>query len=257
MFVSAAVTSSIVALLTFIAGAIGMFVQNRLPAKHSTELSRDMIGGMVGLVSLLLALVLGTLVGASYGTYATQKAELEVFAARCVQLDLALAEYGPETLPARQRMKETLTAVEEAIWGPDDPSPSLGKPSDALALSHLRQMDEYLASLDPKTPAQRQFAGSAAVSASLIEQTRILIPLQLASSVSRPLLMIVVSWAAILFFGYGILSRVNGTTLVALALGAFAVGSAIFLIFQLSQPFAGYFRIPPAAMEQMLAEIGK
>ena len=51
-----------------------------------------MIGAIVGLVSLLLALVLGTLIGSAYSFYATQKSELETLAAREVQLDLALAE---------------------------------------------------------------------------------------------------------------------------------------------------------------------
>jgi uncharacterized membrane protein SpoIIM required for sporulation len=40
-----------------------------------------MIGAIVGLISLLLALVLGTLVGSAYSFYATQKSEMETFAA--------------------------------------------------------------------------------------------------------------------------------------------------------------------------------
>ena len=83
-----------------------------------------------------------------------------------------------------------------------------------------------------------------------------LIPLQLASSVSWPLVVIVVSWALILFCGFGILSRLNATTLTALAFGAFAVGSALFLILELSRPFSGVFRIPSAAYDQMLDSLG-
>ena len=40
--------------------------------------SRDMIGAVIGLLSLLLALVLGTLVGSAYGFFATQKADIEL-----------------------------------------------------------------------------------------------------------------------------------------------------------------------------------
>ena len=86
-------------------------------------------------------------------------------------------------------------------------------------------MDEYAASLDPKTPAQRQFASAAVADAGAIEQTRLLISLQLASPVSWPLVVIVVSWALILFCGFGLLFRINATTLAALAFGAFAVGA--------------------------------
>lgn len=118
-------------------------------------------------------------------------------------------------------------------------------------------MDQYVASLDPKTPAQRQFAATASAAAGAIEQTRLLISLQLASPVSWPLVAIVVSWAVILFSGFGLLSRINATTIVAVALGAFAVGSALFLILELSQPFTGVFRVPSGAFDQMIGSLGK
>jgi hypothetical protein len=58
-----------------------------------------------------------------------------------------------------------------------------------------------------------------------------------------------------LFCGYGVLSRLNATTLTALGFGAFAVGSAIFLILELSQPFSGVFRIPSGTYDQMLESL--
>ena len=91
----------------------------------------------------------------------------------------------------------------------------------------------------------------------MIEQTRVLISMQLASPISWPLVVIVVSWALILFCGFGLLSRITGTTLAALAFGAFAVGSALFLVLELSHPFTGVFRVPSGAFDQMLAQIDK
>jgi hypothetical protein len=131
------------------------------------------------------------------------------------------------------------------------------KPDFTVAepLKPFREMEIYIASLDPKTPAQKQFQAAAAAHASAMEQTRFLISLQLASPVSWPLVVIVVSWAMILFCGFGVLSRINATTIVALGFGAFAVGSALFLILELSQPFTGVFRLPPAAIDQMLASL--
>ena len=243
-----------VALFAFAFGVAGLHLQRLLPEPHTSDRSRDMIGAIVGLISLLLALVLGTLVGSSYSFYSTQKSEMETFAARAIQLDLALIEFGPETAPMRQRMKETLEGVHLMVWGGNGaPAPralSVGEP-----LPHLLELDEYVASLDPKTPAQRQFAAAAAGDAAAIEQTRLLVSLQLASSISWPLVVIVVSWALILFCGYGLLSRINATTLTALGLGGFAVGSALFLILELSQPFSGVFRIPSGAYDQMLAAL--
>ena len=244
-----------VAALIFGFGLLGLYLQTLLPEPHSAEKSREMIGAVVGLVSLLLALVLGTLVGSSYAFYANQKAEMETLAAKALQLDIALSEYGPETGVARARMKETLSSVRAMIWGgaPDRASDA----SVAEPIEILKLMDEYVASLEPKTSAQRQFAATAGAAAGAIEQTRLLVSLQLASPVSWPLVAIVVSWATILFCGFGVLSRFNATTVVAVALGAFAVGSGLFLILELSQPFTGVFRVPSGAFDQMLASLGK
>jgi len=59
----------------------------------------------------------------------------------------------------------------------------------------------------------------------------------------------------LLFCGFGLLSGLNGTSVAALAFGSFAVASAILLILELSQPYAGLFRIPGASMEQTLAAL--
>jgi ABC-type antimicrobial peptide transport system permease subunit len=246
-----------VALLAFASGVAGLYLQKLLPETHSVERARDMIGAIVGLVSLLLALVLGTLIGSAYAFYSTQKSEMETMAARSVQIDLALAEFGPETAPARAQMKQTLQAVRNMVWGDNSGNNAMPDFSVAAPIQHLREMDEYVASLDPKTPAQRQFAAAAAGHASAIEQTRLLISLQLASAISWPLVVIVVSWALILFCGFGLLSRLNATTLAALGFGAFAVGSALFLILELTQPFTGVFRVPSGAFDQMLVSLDK
>jgi hypothetical protein len=74
--------SVVVGLLTFAGGMAGLLLQRRLPSSHMSEGSRDMIGAIIGLVTLLLALVLGTLVGSAYTFYATQKTEVEGLAAR-------------------------------------------------------------------------------------------------------------------------------------------------------------------------------
>ena len=53
------------------------------------------------------------------------------------------------------------------------------------------------------------------------------------------------------------LARLNGTAVVAAFIGAFAVGSAVFLILELNQPFSGLFRIPGVSMVQSLSVIDK
>ena len=101
-----------------------------------------------------------------------------------------------------------------------------------------------MSSLSPRSPAQTALVSSMSASSAIFQQTRLLMSLQLASPISWPLIVIVVSWATLLFFGFGVTSGLNPTSLGALAFGSFAVASAIFLILELNQPFTGLFRIP-------------
>jgi hypothetical protein len=48
------------------------------------------------------------------------------------------------------------------------------------------------------------------------------------------------------------LSRVIDTPLAALALGAFAVASGIYLILDLSEPYSGLFHVPTIGLEQTI-----
>src|ERR1700688_4563279 len=105
--------AAVAGILAFVFGVAGLFFQKLLPDHHTSDRSAAMIGAVVGLFSLMLALVLGTLIGSSFAFYSTQKSEVETFASRAIQLDLALAEYGPETAFARAKMKETLQGIHE------------------------------------------------------------------------------------------------------------------------------------------------
>jgi hypothetical protein len=214
-----------------------------------------MILAVIGLVTLLLALALGTLVGNTYAFFAGQKTAIETLASRAILLDRALAQYGPETRPARDRMKEGVSQSYELFWRGGDADPSQLKVDAALA--RWLPLEDYLNSLQPTSPAQSKALAAANTNFGLMEQTRIMMSLQLASPIAWSLLTVVVLWALFLFCGFGVLSGANHTTIVALGLGAFAVATAVFLILDLSQPYSGMFRVPADALVQALEVIDR
>ena len=61
----------LVAAITFGASLVGMALQREVPADVLTA-SKGSVGAMVGLITLLLALVLGFLVFTAFSVYATQ-----------------------------------------------------------------------------------------------------------------------------------------------------------------------------------------
>src|SRR5271168_3230101 len=119
----------------------------------------------------------------------------------------------------------------------------------------MKKLDRFLLTLTPQTDAQKQVLATASA-AGMIQQTRLLMMLQLAGGISWPMVAIVVCWSLLLFCGYGMVSPVNGTVVATLALGAIAVASAIFLILELSQPYSGLFRLSPAGVIETIQALG-
>jgi hypothetical protein len=130
-----------------------LYLQKWLPERHTTDRSRDMISSMVALVSLVLALVLGTLVSSSFSDFSTQESELEILATNAIELDMALAQYGPDRRPARDILRNALVHTHELFWGKGGAnSMAFGV---LVALPGIRAMNDALNILDPKTPMQK------------------------------------------------------------------------------------------------------
>jgi hypothetical protein len=253
--VTSILIAAVVAFLAFGSGLVGLYLQKRLPEHHMSGGSKDMILAVIGLVSLLLALVLGTLVGKTYEFFTTQKSELETMASRVLLVDQALVQYGPEAKLARDKLKEAVTQSYDLFWRGVDSDPAQLKVD--VALTRWRAMTNFLNTLDPETAVQKEALAAAKLNLGLMEQTRLLMSLQLSSSVAWSLVISVTGWSMFLFCGFGVRSGTNPTTIATLALGAISVASAMFLILDLSQPYSGLFRIPPSAMEQTIEVIDK
>jgi hypothetical protein len=246
-------TSIVVAVLMFCSGLLGLFLQRVLPEHHTKDHSRDMIGAMIGLITLLLALVLGLLIWTAYGVFSTQKAELQTLAARALEFDLEMSQYGPDGKHGREVLRQDLVWAIEQFWGADDSRAAAYEASYA----NMNSMSAFLSGLHPTTDAQKGLLAQANQHYGLIGETRLLMSLQLIDAISWPLVITVTSWSCLLFCGFGLLSRVNPTTLAALALGACSVASAIFLILDFSEPYTSPLRISPAAVEQVVVNLDK
>src|SRR5271165_6371906 len=114
-----------VAVAIFAGGLIGLVLQRALPEKHTTGPSRDMIGAVVGLLTLLCALVTGLLIWTAYGVDAGQNAAIQSLAAKVLQLDLALEDYGPEANPDRAALRERVGKTIDQVWSTQESDANL------------------------------------------------------------------------------------------------------------------------------------
>ena len=138
-------------------GVVGFILQKTLPETHTTSLSRDIIGGVVGMLVLLLALVLGLLIWTAYGVTNTQKTELQLLSARALEFDLEMKQYGPEAEQGRELLRTEIVWAHEQFWGDENAK------SEAYQASYknMGTMSTFLNSLAPANNAQKQLLGAA------------------------------------------------------------------------------------------------
>lgn len=248
--------SVLIFVVTLGAALLGLYVHKNLPPEQKSESARSIVGQVSGLVSILLAIVLGTLIGTSFGFFGGQKTALESLSAQILELDQALAQFGPETKPARERLKEASQKAYDSFWGGGEVDPSLLTVASPLAA--FQATKAFLAGLNPTTDAQKQALASANTLASQIEHGRILMSLQVASQpVNAGLVAVLVIWAVLLFFGMGLFAESNNLVVSGLTFGALCIAFAVFLMLELGLPYTGLFRVSPAALEQAIANIDK
>jgi hypothetical protein len=230
-------------------GLLGLALQRILPESYTSDKARDMIGGVVGQLTLLLVLVNGLLIWTAYGVYSTQQVEMQTVAARALEFDLDMRQYGPEGDPARNILRLDLVWAHEQFWG-DDQSRAAAYEASYKAMG---DMNRVLDGLQPTTPAQTNLLAAARANYAFIGEQRLLMSLQAATtSVPWPMIYAVTFWSAAMFASMGLLSKASPMSVVMLGLGSVSIGLAIFLILEFSKPYTGSIRVSPEPLEQAI-----
>ena len=124
----------IIAVVMFAGGTLGLVLQRVLPEQHITGGSREMIAAVVGLLTLLCALVTGLLIWTAYGVYAGQNTQIQALASKVMQLDLALSDYGPEATPARAQLRDALGKTIDQVWAASESDANFAANNFAAAI---------------------------------------------------------------------------------------------------------------------------
>ena len=115
--------SLIVFVSVFTSAFAGIIINSMLPAHHLSKDSKEVIKLSMGLIATLAALVLGLLTSSAKSTFDLSNSELQQSAANSIQLDRALAHYGPETKPVREQFRQIITDRLHATWPEKDVPP--------------------------------------------------------------------------------------------------------------------------------------
>ena len=80
---------------------------------------------------------------------------------------------------------------------------------------------------------------------------------QATSSVSLPLLVVLVLWLSVIFVSFGLFAPFNAIAVSSLFVSAVAVSGAIFLILEMYSPYTGLIQISDAPLRAVIANLGR
>jgi hypothetical protein len=247
-------TISLVAFAFIFGGALaGMILRTSLPDHHLSADSKEVVKLGMGLVGTMAALILGLLVASAKSSFDAQSSELTQAAANIVVLDRVLAQYGPETREVREILRGSVARILEDTWSHDrHGSSQFGGPSTGSGM-----LLEKIQALSAETEFQRAMKSHAWNMALNLGQTRWLLYEQGATSVSKPMVVIMVFWLTIVFVSWGLFAPRNPTVVATLFTAALSVSGAIFLILEMYNPYRGVIQISSAPLQSALALVGQ
>jgi len=245
---------SLIAFAVILGGAVaGTLLRKMLPGRHLADDAKDFVRLGAGLIGTIAALVLGLLIASAKSSYDTQSGQVQHLTANLVLLDQLLAQYGPEARPIREGIRQAIGPLVEQMWR-DNGSTAVGDApfkATAAAETAFAKIGELAA----QSEAQRSLKARAVQVSTDIAQTRLALFVEAGGSIPTPFLAVLVFWLAIIFASFSLFTKLNPTLMVALIVFALSASAALFLILEMSQPFAGLMGIPSAPLRNALAPL--
>ncbi len=248
--------TEIISLIIFgcVVGAvlIGRALGRLLPAEHLGADTKETVKLAMGLLATMSALLLGLLVASAKGSYDTARNDVIQMAAKVVFLDRVLTGYGPEAAEIRARLRDEIEELAHRRMQPAKANTPINLAPDRQAGNAM-----YLAiqQLTPHDELQRNLKAQATTLALDLGQLRTLLVAESISSISKPLLIVVVCWLVVIFASFSVIAPRNSTATTALMISALSTAAAIFLILELDRPFSGVLRISNEPMLNVLSQL--
>jgi hypothetical protein len=234
---------------------LGSYLRYVLPYHHTQTDSKDILTASAGMMSMLVALVIGLLVSSAKDAYDVTNAGITSAGAKILTLDYYLSDYGPEAEGARELLRQAVASGIERVW------PSGSRQGAILAkleaATSMKDIFNEIRELSPKNDAQKYLQTQALHLSADMMQSRWMLIEQSQINLPKIFLVVLTFWLTVLFAQFGLLAPQNLTAISALLICAISMSGAIFLILELNQPLEGTIKVSSAPMQKALKLIGK
>lgn len=252
----------IVALLCASAG-FGIFVSPRLPARHRPQ-TIEMVRLVIGMLVTFAALLLGLLTASAKADYDEATYNRHDYALQLTRLDQCLRNYGPESGTARGHLESYTAGVIASTW-PSEKSPA-GVPypdtsrmprlgADPALADLLNTVELEIDRFSPAGTFQVQVAESCRLAFQDVLRARLRVIETVKAGLSTPFYRILVLLLMIIFASFGLIAPRHNLSVIAIALCAISLSTAIFVIVDLNHPYDGLFAVPGTSMRAALASM--
>ena len=247
-------TSGWIFLISFasiVAGvALGMTLRARLPRSWLSQDTKEVIRLGAGLLATLAAVVISLMIASAKSSYDTQDSNFRQLSAYLVETDQLLAQYGPDAIQVRILMRQAIPAAIDRIWR-EKAAGGTAFTSTSLA----EQLYNAVEALSPANDAQRALKLRIVQASDEIARIRLLMYADSDTRLLTPFLLILIVWLTVIFTSFSLFVEPNAAVAVALLVLALSVSSALFLVADLSQPFAGLMQISREQLRHTLAPL--
>jgi hypothetical protein len=221
--------TSIVFLSILASGLVGMALRRAIPADRLGSGEKEVARLVTGLMTTMTAIVLGMLVSSAKASYDARTNEVAEISSQVVTIDRLLSKYGTETAGVRGQFRLLVEASVNRIWPAQAPVHVELKPRDEGEI-----LVDELGLLAPKSAAQAEVKSKILHMIVELRQTQWLLFLKSQqSAIPIPLLLVVVTWVALIYLSFGVFTQPSSTIIVTLAVGALAVSTAVLIILEL------------------------
>ena len=249
-------TSGWIFLISFtsiMAGVVlGLTLHARLPAFRLPGETKEVIRLGANLLATLAAVVISLMIASAKNSYDQQDAHFQQLAANLVLADRLLAQYGPEAVDVRKLMRQAVPAAIDRIWREKTSS----SPSTAFsAKSVAEQLHHAIEMLSPDNDAQRALKPRIVETSDDIAHARLLLFADSDKPIMTPFLLILIFWLTVIFISFSLFVEPGAVVVAALLIFALSVSSGLFMIADLSQPFAGLMQISSEPLRNALGPL--
>ena len=253
----------LLALLALSAWA-GFLANSRLPKRHRTPESMEVVQLANTLLVTFIAIVLGLLTTSVKSGFDKAYNARGNYAGQLAQLDRCLRDYGPETAPIREQLRSYVAAVIASTW-PNEPPPkgiSYPDPSKMALTGENPVLAELMNrigletdSLEPQDQLHRNLMATCVGRYHDVTEARWAVIEGVRPSISTPFYWVLVFWLMVLFASFGLRAAPNPMVVSIIGLCALSVTTAVFVILDMNEPYGGLFGIPSESMRNALVDM--